>query len=71
MKKNPELCGRLIHTRGWEGMPGPLTCAEPKPCKFHPDTTVTKPSKVISLAKIKELYEKIKGSKMKRDGEYY
>lgn len=28
-------CGALVHTRGWEGMPGPIYCANRKPCKTH------------------------------------
>lgn len=28
-------CGALVHTRGWAGSPGPITCAEKKTCKMH------------------------------------
>lgn len=31
-----EECGALIHTRGWIGALGPITCANKKPCQFHP-----------------------------------
>lgn len=30
-----EVCGALIHTRGWEGAPGPIYCANKKPCHLH------------------------------------
>lgn len=30
-----DVCSALIHTRGFGDMPGPIYCAEKKPCKWH------------------------------------
>lgn len=35
IEQGKEKCGHLIHTRGWEGAPGPVYCANNKPCKIH------------------------------------
>lgn len=34
-EKKEEVCGVMIHTRGFGGMQGPLHCANKMPCKMH------------------------------------